>query len=466
MQRPSFSLGFLAILAVILFCPGFFLAGASSQSARPMKDPILDPIFTAEREGRLLEAEKLVTAAIQKAQAQSSPDPRLHLLLSHLGSIDSRLGRTAEAIAAAKQMLALDEKVYGAESGKLIVDLNNLGTFYQMAGDEAAAGQAFERELAVARKTRSNLLMAIGDLSHHYERAHRTAEATALLTEAVQICDGQPGPHFPHCSDFRSRLADIYRKQGHPNAAEEIVTRGDDQTMSANRDWFTQVGDLNALARQYEQDHSYDLAEATYRQAIAIIQKTFYLKDPAANSAGELLFLGRLFEKEGRSADAEDVYKSALDATESASGPERPNRAESLLAFIVPLEALYRTDGRLSDLEPILQQALGFQERVLGPDHIKLADTLVELAAVYQDEEKYWDAEPLYRRAIEIQEKNNGPDDPHLIGTLDRYASLLRQLHEPDKAQAVAARAAALQQKLAPQTPKIPAHSQGRKANK
>jgi hypothetical protein len=59
------------------------------------------------------------------------------------------------------------------------------------------------------------------------------------------------------------------------------------------------------------------------------------------------------------------------------------------------------------------------------------------------------EAEPLYERALKIQEDNYGPDYPRLMQTLSLYASVERHLQKMDKVDALAARAAALQQKLA-----------------
>jgi tetratricopeptide (TPR) repeat protein len=421
----------------------------------------LRPILEAEREGRLVDAEKLLEAAIQDAETQSLASPRLHLLLGHLAAIDVRMGRHTEAIALAKRLIDMDEKLYGAESPHVARDLSNLGIHYQMAGDEATAGQALERALAVARRNPGEeLLLVIGNLAPYYSAHHRTADAKLLLNEALEFCDAHPGPHVPACSDFRARLADIYRSEGHPGYAEEIVSSDAAPMAGAVPDWFTQVKALNALARQYEQDESYSLAETTYRQAIALIEKSSYFKEDPAASAFEWDRLGKLFEQEGLNAQAEDAYMRALDSEEAAAGLGRPGRhAESLYGFLVPLAGLYRKERRVAELEPILQQALTLQERVLGPEHIAIADTLLELASVYQDEGKYPDAAPLYRRAIEIQEKNIGPDSPRLLGMLDGYAAVLQQLGDPDKAQAVTARASALRQKLAQHTPKAPAQN-------
>jgi tetratricopeptide (TPR) repeat protein len=452
MERPSRNFQLL----VFLLLPLFFAASVRGQSTALRQDPTLRPILEAEHEGRLVDAEKLLQAAIQDAETQSAASPRLHLLLNHLAAIDVRMGRPADAIAAAKRLVDMDEKLYGAEGPNVARDLSNLGTFYQTAGDEAAAGQALERALAVARKNPGEeLLLVIGNLAPYYSTHHRTADAKLLLNEALEFCDAHPGPHVPACSDFRARLANIYRREGHPGYAEEIVSSAAGQTVGTVPDWFTQVNALNALAQQYEQDESYGLAETTYRQAIALIEKTPQFKEDPGASAFEFLLLGKMFEEEGLSVQAEDAYKRALDSEEASAGPGRPARhAESLLGLLVPLAGLYRKEGRVSDLEPILQQALALQERDLGRDHVAIADTLLELASVYQDEGKYPDAAPLYQRALEIQEKNLGPDSPRLLTTLDGYAAVLRQLGDPDKARAVTARASTLRQKLDQQTAK------------
>jgi tetratricopeptide (TPR) repeat protein len=443
-----------------LLIPVFFAASVCGQSTALSQDPTLRPILKAEKEGRLVDAEKLLKAAIQDAETQSATSPRLRLLLNHLGSIDERMGRYADAVALAKRVLDMDDRLYGAESPDAARDLNNLGMYYQAAGEEAAAGQALERALAVARKNYGEgWLHVTGNLSAYYTTHHRTADAKPLLTEAVEFCDAHPEPRvFAVCTGLRTQLADVYRSEGHSGYGEEIVSRDAEQTVGVHQDSFAQVRALDALARQYEQDESYDLAEATYRQAIALIEKMPQFKDDPAATAPEFLRLGKLFEKEGLSVQAEDAYKRALNSEEAAR-PGRPGHAESLFGFVVPLAGLYRTEGRVSDLEPILQQVLALQERDLGPDRTEIADTLLELASVYQEQGKHLDAAPLYQRALKIQEKNIGPDDPRLLRALDGYAAVLQQLGDPDEARAVTARASVLRQKLARHTPEAPAQN-------
>lgn len=151
MPRQHLSLAFLALVLTS------FSGGLLAQSKGPAEDPVLDPIFKAEDEGRLVDAERLVKAAIQDAEAQPSADRRLHGLLRRLASLDSQMGHIADAIAVAERMIEMDERAPAEADASLALDLNNLGHYYIMAGNEAAAGQTYERELAAARQSGKGL---------------------------------------------------------------------------------------------------------------------------------------------------------------------------------------------------------------------------------------------------------------------------------------------------------------------
>ncbi len=441
---------FLAPLVLLLFA-----VGARSQSAPP-SDPTLEALDKAQREGRLADAEKLLNAAIRDASERAPVSARLSLLLNRQASLAMHQGRYSDAVAAGKRVLAIDEKLFGSESPRVVAELSNLALYYDAAGENAAAEQSFHRALAIARNDPGprlkSLLLVLNNLSSFYIRHERAANAEPLLVEALRACDAQPGPEPPlSCAGFRRSLATAYRSEGKRRDAEEIAADAVAESPASGRHWRDEVVDLETLAQQYEADDSYDLAETTYRQAVARIEKELGPDDPYF-LATQLENLGELLEKEGRNAEAEDLFKRALDLRERAAGPKHPDLAASL--NFDRLGNLYRTQGRLSELEPMLQQGLALQERVLGPRHVAVSVTLLRLATLYEEEQKYRDAEPLYPRALEIQQANLGPDDSRLLSTLEPYAALLRLLGEQDEAEEIAARAAALRQKLAKQNSK------------
>jgi hypothetical protein len=75
---------------------------------------------------------------------------------------------------------------------------------------------------------------------------------------------------------------------------------------------------------------------------------------------------------------------------------------------------------------------------------------LGELAELKMREGEYSDAEPLCDRALKIQETDYRLDNSQLRPAQDLYVVVQRHLHGIDKANALAARAAALRQKTMP----------------
>jgi tetratricopeptide (TPR) repeat protein len=201
---------------------------------------------------------------------------------------------------------------------------------------------------------------------------------------------------------------------------------------------------LGRLAAHYQQEGSYNLAEATYRKAIAVAEN--HIPNPLIAPVVYYQF-GRLLELEGENEEAEAAYKHAFDALENMQGRFRPVAIGRLSD--TPLVQLYEKEGRTSEAEAILERALAAQELALDQHDEHLARTLVQLAGLKMREGEYSEAEPLCERALKIQEDDYGPDNPQLMQMLSLYASVERHLHNTGKADALAARAATLRKKLA-----------------
>jgi len=437
-----------AAAGLFLFLSILLPARAFSQVSKLRDDPVLGPVMTACDAGSYAEAETLLKAAIRDAEAQNLPDRRLRVLLSRLAEVELNTGHAADSVDIGMRLLADDEKAFGLDSRNVLADLAILGRYYFRAGDDDAAGHTYERELAVARNGGWDTLLPLVQLAHYCDFKERRAEAEALFIEALESCDTPNVGMASVCSDARGTLAKLYRKEGNLSRAQEVISIGAAQAPNAGTDWSTQVQNLDTLARQYEEDHAYKLAEARYRQAIAVIEKAKKLVDKSEYEAGQMVHIGQLFEKDGRPDEAEEIYRNALSSAESSVTAEHPNNARSLLFYLEPLNGLYQKEGRLNELELIIRQALTLQEKALGPQHEKVMSTTLVLAHVCEAEEKYSEAEQLFQRAQDIDEKDFGPDNHMLPDFLSQYADLLRRSNQPEKAEAVAKRAAALREKI------------------
>jgi len=411
-------------------------------TAQAAPDPEPEEFSKAMREGRLVDAEKVVRAAIEEEESKSQSSQRLSDLLNQLGYVESQMGHLPKAVEAVQREMAIDRARDGPRSSSVMVDFAKLAQYEEMGGDFADAADAAEQELALARENPGqpdprNLLRALQDAIRTDTVAHRTAQAQALREEIIQICQSQSNPELVvrPCGQV---LSDFYRDGGHTGYAEETLSKQADETrvLRGDRGYMTKVLTLQTLAHQYEQDKSYDFEAATYRKAIAVVEAS--AKNPA-EAAYLYDILGHALELAAQDEAAEAAYQHALDLLEHATGDSRSAYIGSLTD--TPLADFYQRQGRLADAESVLNQVLAEQEKVLDPHDDRLAQTLLKLAQVKSAQGEFPEAEALAQRALAQEEANYGPDSPKLMPALMTCSELARQRREFEKAKALADRA-------------------------
>ena len=67
------------------------------------------------------------------------------------------------------------------------------------------------------------------------------------------------------------------------------------------------------------------------------------------------------------------------------------------------LALLYKTQGHYAQAEPLFKRALEINEKALGPDHSRIATGLENLAGLYRATNRDKEAEPLEERAARIR---------------------------------------------------------------
>ncbi len=429
-------------------------SGAAAPQASPREaDPELAAIDEAEREGHMVDAEKLLKAAITSAEAHPGNGKRLSRLLSRLPQLEENLGHNAEALSAATKALETDKKIFGPESGRVANDLFVLSMFNRTSHKSDEAEKDLKQALAIGRVNpgpRSvTLLSALWNLGAFYSRPGHGSEAVPLMLEGLQLCG--KGPHLDaiSCDSFRLGLAQAYRSAGRPKAAEQVAADAVAADLSADTPWRKQVADMDNLARQYEDDKSYDLAETSRRQAAALIEKNARPQDAVVLLPDELDQLGKVLVAEGENTQAEEIFNRSFSITEAGAGAGRKDLAGSLSVSASFLENLYRSEGRTAEMEPLLERVLAVQEKILDPTDARTSMTLGELVWMKVKAGDYSGAAPLCEQLLKIQESNYGPDSLQSIVTMEDYSSILQHLGENEKADALAARAAALRKQAA-----------------
>lgn len=247
-----------------------------------------------------------------------------------------------------------------------------------------------------------------------------------------------------------------------------IILWTDIQVSAQEGDWETLQDEAEQLYHSANYTRGLDVAKL----ALALAEKTHGSDHPDVARSLDILGwlyraegherrrLGEQFAKplavyparrmQGHNAQAEPLFKRALEIREKALDGEHADVATSLnsLAVLYLDHGQYTNDqGYYSKAKPLLKRALAIREKVLAPDHSDLAGSLNNLANVYLAEGDNADAAPLYARALAISEKVLGPDHPNVAINLNNLALALRDQGEYAEAEPLFARSIEIYEK-------------------
>ena len=182
-----------------------------------------------------------------------------------------------------------------------------------------------------------------------------------------------------------------------------------------------------AVARFYEGQGLYGLAEPWYKQSVEITQSA--LGEEHSSYAASLHNLAVLYRDQGRCEEAEPLHRKALEIKRSALGEDHLSYATSLHN----LAQLYETQGLYGKAEPLYLKALEIIRSALGEDHPSYAISMHSVAALYKSQGRYGKAEPLYLKALEIKRSALGEEHASYAATLNNLAGLYSNSFKPWK---------------------------------
>jgi CHAT domain-containing protein len=230
-----------------------------------------------------------------------------------------QVGKYAEAIPLAQQVLAIREKLLGPDHPDVAKVLASFGILYDKQGRYADAEPLYKRALAIWEKALGpahpnvNVAQLLNNLAMLYNKQGRYAEAEPLNQRALAIFEKALGPDIQPVASSLNNLAAVYDNQGR-----------------------------------------YAEAEPLYERALAIWEKVLGPDHPNVNVAQLLNNLAGLYDHQARYAEAEPLYKRALAIFEKALGPDNFLVANSLNNLAV----LYQNQARYTDALPLVQKMI------------------------------------------------------------------------------------------------------------
>jgi len=232
------------------------------------------------------------------------------------------------------------------------------------------------------------------------EAQNASPPKTAEAIKALQLA-GQS-------ADARVEYSESLR---HFRAAERLTDHAHDPLEWATQQWN--------IAFVLDQQGQYAEAEKVYRGALQEYRRARGEEDKDVLTLRNNLAV--VFDDQGKYADAETEDRAVIKLEEKVLGAEHPTTllSRSNLALV------FDDQGKYADAETEDRAVIKLEEKVLGPEHPQTIDSRSGLATVLDDQGKYAEAETEYREVIRLQEKVLGPEHPQTIDSRSGLANAL-----------------------------------------
>ena len=387
--------------------------------------------------GKLDQAEPLYRRSVEIVEKTLSPDNSdLARPLAGLAATLAAQGKTNQAAVLYQRAFAVTENKLepGDPVVKAVLDdytalLDNMNR-----PDEAKAlRQSFQWQVLIYQSQRARRAGALDD-------------AERLAGQALDLA-GNFGPADPRLARSQVQMAEIYRQQGKTDLAEQTFKHAIasyEKAVGTNNPDL--IMPLESLANfYYNTKVHYDLVASLYQRILNIVQAT-----PAPNPLEVARWernLADVYRLQNQNALAEAGYQQALATVEAVT-----NSADDQVQYLQSLAEFYQTTSRCDEAEVLAKRALAIRERACGPDagpdaQLDVAVCCDSLAQICLARNKPDQAEAYYNRSLPLVEKVAGADSPDLTPLLMGLATALRAQKKYAEAEVQYKRALAITQK-------------------
>jgi CRP-like cAMP-binding protein/tetratricopeptide (TPR) repeat protein len=428
--------------------------------------------------GRLAAAGKLAQASVAAATFLPEQDPAALSARGYLARSMVRRGRSGEAEAIYRELLADRIRVQGDRHLDTLATRHDLAAALGVQGRFGEAEQLYRgllddddrlrgpdhRETLAARSSLARIIGLLGRYSEAQElsrqvldaqlrvlgpdhpdclasrqnlarlagKAGRYAEAERLYRAVLDDRRRILGDDHPDTLATRHRLARIIGQRGRYGEAEELCHQVlADRRRLLDDDHPDNLSTRHRLARMLGLQGRYADAEPMFRQVLAVRRRT--LGDDHPDTLTSQHRLGWLIGRQGRYNEAIDLVSQALGSRRDLLGDDHPDTlaARETLAWLTCLR------GRPADAGEQAREVLADRSRVLGADHPDTLTTRATLAWTAELSGRYADAEQQYRDLLADRERILGARHPDTLTARQDVARMLGLQRRYDQAEAL-----------------------------
>ena len=276
---------------------------------------------------------------------------------------------------------------------------------------------------------------ALTDIGIALEDAGRYTEAEPFHKRALEINERHHGKNHSNTVPALTNLAINYKERGRYSEAEPLYQKALEIVPDKND--FHAALLKNNLGFLYQEQYRYSEAEKLFKEALDIHTKRTggkddeYMASPLQNRARLYYFESRKkesIEKRELLRKAENDAKRALKIDEGID-KDHPDTGASLNM----LGAVYSDQGRFAEAEPLFKRALQIYERAGRKNHPWYAECTHDLATLYERQKRYGEAEPLRNHTIDVYQTSGA--EAHLgQDWYNSRATLYKETNRPKEA--------------------------------
>lgn len=363
---------------------------------------------------------------IYRVRAGQTDSESFSTLLFNLTYLYDQLGRYAEAESVGKQLLALDEKIFGSSSDEYVQSV----LFY---ADVVIKLQRHDDVINLLSKTmrsldKENYLYPyllnkeadVHTLLGHYSKAERK------MIESVKLIEQNEGRGSVAFANATANLGYFYSSIGKYPQAEELLLYSRDilKGSEENRDFY--ISALNNLAIVHynlnQQEKALEEFSTVLEHDIAI-----YGEDNIS-TAQSLVNVGSVYNALQKYEKAEEVFLKALEIIEAQEGKNSTVYALNAnnLAY------MYRLAGEPEKSIPLYKNALNIYEAVYGKKDPYYINSLYNLGTAYYSLENEA-AEDHLKKSLKNRKKIFNTAHPKYAESAERLAYWYWSINEQKK---------------------------------
>lgn len=355
-----------------------------------------DPFAPADpARGRDIRVVEALDLGQRRVRDELADQPELRAaLLASISDVYASLEQHGQAIALREEALKLETGLHGPRSPQVVESLRALGAQYAAMGDMERADTLFERQLELARTTRSTtsteLAAARVASGLHESRRGNFERSRELLLQGVATLRTEPASH-PH------------------DLVDALIALEQQRSFAAAPIDFDPVREAEQVARQVFGADSLQAALVQVRLASSLTNRGEY-------DASERHFL------------------AAIPVLEARLGPNHG----STLSALNNLGYLYHGQGNLGGAERLHRELLTRKIAKYGEQHSAVADSYQNLGGALTHQGRYDESLPMHRKAYETFKAVLNDDNYVIAVPLLSIAYVQLQLGAPSAAEAAA----------------------------